>query len=292
MGVILISLIGIIGWFMLCFYRIHKQLKEWSDQMEMTDSMSNQRLLTNLRSKSFQRLCRTINQRLEEGQRVRIQQEHASNELKYTISCISHDIRTPLTGAAGYLELLLETTDPVKQQKYETIIQKRLQDLEKMLEELFLYTKLSQEEYSLECSLIQPFPILCEVMADYYERIINSKLEPSISFSKENIEFLAEPESLKRIFRNLIQNAISYGSEYLIIEQREEQILFRNRVQIGKSIDVTRIFDRFYKADHSRHEKSSGLGLSIVKQLMEKMGGMVDAVLDKEELIISLAFRK
>src|SRR5699024_12185287 len=99
-------------------------------------------------------------------------------------------------------------------------------------------------------------------------------------------------ESLKRIFRNLIQNAISYGSEYLIIEQREEQILFRNRVQIGKSIDVTRIFDRFYKADHSRHEKSSGLGLSIVKQLMEKMGGMVDAVLDKEELIISLAFRK
>ena len=129
-------------------------------------------------------------------------------------------------------------------------------------------------------------------MADYYERIMNSKLEPSISFSKENIEFLAEPESLKRIFRNLIQNAISYGSEYLIIEQREEQILFRNRVQIGKSIDVTRIFDRFYKADHSRHEKSSGLGLSIVKQLMEKMGGMVDAVLDKEELIISLAFRK
>lgn len=292
MAVVLISLIGIIGLFMVCFYRIYKQLKEWSDQIEATDSMSNQRLLTNIRSKTFQRLCCTINQRLEEGQQVRIQQERASNELKYTISCISHDIRTPLTGAAGYLELLLKTTDPIKQKKYETIIQERLQDLEKMLDELFLYTKLSQQEYSLECSPIQPFPILCEVMADYYERITNSGLEPNISFLEESVEFLAEPESLKRIFRNLIQNAISYGSEYLIIEQKEERILFRNRVQTGESIDITRIFDRFYKADHSRHDKSSGLGLSIVKQLMEKMGGMVDAALDNEELVISLAFRK
>ncbi|CVI70027.1 Alkaline phosphatase synthesis sensor protein PhoR [Clostridiales bacterium CHKCI001] len=225
-------------------------------------------------------------------QQVRIQQERASNELKYTISCISHDIRTPLTGAAGYLELLLKITDPIKQKKYETIIQERLQDLEKMLDELFLYTKLSQQEYSLECSPIQPFPILCEVMADYYERITNSGLEPNISFLEESVEFLAEPESLKCIFRNLIQNAISYGGEYLIIEQKEERILFRNRVQTGELIDITRIFDRFYKADHSRHDKSSGLGLSIVKQLMEKMGGMVDAALDNEGLIISLAFRK
>lgn len=292
MAVIIIILIGIIVLFMSYCYRVNKQLNEWSDQIERTDSISNQRLLTSIRSKTFQRLCRVINQRLEEEQQMRIQQERASNELKYTISCISHDIRTPLTSAAGYLEMLLETSDPIKEKKYETIIQDRLQDLEEMLEELFLYTKLCQEEYSLECSIIQPFPILCTVVADYYNGILEAGLEPHISFSEENQVILAEPEALKRIFCNLIQNAISHGSRYLIIEQKENQILFRNHIQTGETIDIARIFDRFYKADHARHNKSSGLGLSIVKQLMEKMGATVEAVLDKEELIISLSFPK
>lgn len=83
-----------------------RQLKEWAEQLTQTDEYSNLRLGTSVRSRAFLNCCRAVNERLERGQQARIRQESMSRELKFTISCVSHDIRTPLTGAAGYLQLL------------------------------------------------------------------------------------------------------------------------------------------------------------------------------------------
>lgn len=292
MVIIIMILIGILIFLLCHLYRVYAQLNEWSAQIEHTDIMSNQRLMTKIQNKTFFRFCRAINQRFHEGQQARIQEKRANNELKYTISSVSHDIRTPLTSASGYLELLFETTDSKKRRQYETVIQHRLKDLEQLLNQLFLYTKLSQKEYSFECNRIQPFSILCEVMADYYDRIIQSGLEPTLSFCEEEIEVWAEPEALRRIFQNLIQNAMLYGSNYLTIEQEHNQIVFRNLVPNKETIDVTRLFERFYKADIARRHSSSGLGLSIVKQLMEKMGGSVTASFQNSELTILLIFAR
>ncbi|MCI6676763.1 MAG: HAMP domain-containing histidine kinase [Clostridiales bacterium] len=290
MEIILIFLFGILVILLIYLYRIHKQLNIWSDQIEHTDIRSNQRLSTTIRTDTFCRLCRAVNKRLEEGQQSRIQEEHSSNELKYTISCVSHDIRTPLTSVTGYFELLQETEDPEKQQRYKEIIQHRLKDLERMLDELFLYTKLSQKEYQLDCNFIQPFPILCETIAENYNLITAAGLELKISFAEETIEIFAEAEALRRIFQNLIQNATVHGGQYLVIEQIDHQLLFRNYIKEQDEMDITRLFDRFYKSDHSRHHTSSGLGLSIVKQLMDKMGASVDAVLENSEFVILLTF--
>ena len=72
-----------------------------------------------------------------------------SRELKFTISCVSHDIRTPLTGAAGYLQLLENISDMDMQKNYLAIVRRRLEDLEGLLEELFLFTKLSMRSIKL-----------------------------------------------------------------------------------------------------------------------------------------------
>lgn len=137
---------------LLRLWRCERQLKDWAEQLEETDENSNLRLGTSVRSRAFLRCCRAMNHRLENGQQARIRLENMSRELKYTVSCVSHDIRTPLTGAMGYLQLLENTPDAARQKEYISIIRRRMEDLEGLLEELFLFSKLSNEEYSIECS--------------------------------------------------------------------------------------------------------------------------------------------
>ena len=146
---------------LLRLWRCERQLKDWAEQLEETDENSNLRLGTSVRSRAFLRCCRAMNHRLENGQQARIRLENMSRELKYTVSCVSHDIRTPLTGAMGYLQLLENTPDAARQKEYISIIRRRMEDLEGLLEELFLFSKLSNEEYSIECSETAPFPVLC-----------------------------------------------------------------------------------------------------------------------------------
>lgn len=102
---------------LLRLWRCERQLKDWAEQLEETDENSNLRLGTSVRSRAFLRCCRAMNHRLENGQQARIRLENMSRELKYTVSCVSHDICTPLTGAMGYLQLLENTPDAARQKE-------------------------------------------------------------------------------------------------------------------------------------------------------------------------------
>lgn len=269
---------------------IYGELKRWAKEMEETDGNSNLRLTTSLHGKSVKRLCQAFNHRLDEGQKSRLAAERSGRELKVTIASVSHDIRTPLTGAAGYLELLSRTEDPAKRDQYLSVIRRRLKELEGLLDELFLYTKLTQEEYHLDCVPLHPYPILTETLADFYDRLEEAGMEPRLSFPNEAWCVVADEDSLRRIFGNLIKNAIEHGLSPLVIEQKENKIIFRNHLKAGDSPEIDRLFDRFYKADPSRHDRSSGLGLFIVRQLMEKMGGSAHASLEEGELSMILDF--
>ena len=137
---------------LLRLWRCERQLKDWAEQLEETDENSNLRLGTSVRSRAFLRCCRAMNHRLENGQQARIRLENMSRELKYTVSCVSHDIRTPLTGAMGYLQLLENTPDAARQKEYISIIRRRMEDLEGLLEELFLFSGNSAIPRALRCA--------------------------------------------------------------------------------------------------------------------------------------------
>lgn len=100
----------------------------------------------------------------------------------------------------------------------------------------------------------------------------------------------ADEESLRRIFRNLIQNALLHGKGNVTVRQRGMRLTFENAVSDTSRPEPGQIFDRFYKADAARRKGSSGLGLFIVKELMEKMGGQARAELEGETLRIILEF--
>ncbi len=283
-------------------WRNERQLEEWAKDLSETDENSNLRLCTSVRSRGFLRACRAMNERLEKGRQARILQDRMSRELKTTISCVSHDIRTPLTGAAGYLQLLETEKDPEKQRRYAEVVRRRLNDLEGLLEELFLFTKLSGEEYHIVCEEMDPFPVFCEILAGFYQSLQAAGIEPQLRFPQMQEEgagsaadreccVYASGEALRRIFSNLIQNAVCYGSGGLRVEQEKERISFSNTVEHPETMDVNRLFEGFYRADPSRHTSGTGLGLASVKGLMEKMGGRAEAGLEGNTLTITLIFQ-
>lgn len=286
-AVLIITIIILAALLILYIREVH-HLKDQLDQLEAGSQVE---LTTNTRNRAFVQLYQKLNHIFSKSRTRERKYIRAQNQLKQSISDIAHDIRTPLTSASGYLQMLKEGTESEKQLRYETIIEKRIGELKEMLEELFLYTKLTSEEFSLDCKDTAVFPVLSDCMVSMYHVFEEKQIEPEIRFENEAVCVFAAPEVLARIFRNLINNALLHGAGGLRIVQSGTTISFINPVEEAASLDVDRLFDRFYKADKTRKRGSSGLGLAIVKELCERMGGTAEAGLtDEKELAVSVTF--
>lgn len=129
------------------------------------------------------------------------------------------------------------------------------------------------------------------MLAGFYHKLTEAGVEPELYFQEEGGKVQASAEALRRIFSNLIQNALRYGSGRLVIRQEGKAIYFANPVEHPEELDTERLFQRFYRADPSRHTGGAGLGLASVKGLMEKMGGSVSAAVHEGCLVVALYFQ-
>lgn len=270
--------------------RCRAELGRLARQLEQLPPDSNGELSCSVRSKPFLSLCAAVNRWLQAGRCAAENGRNAERELKYTIASVSHDIRTPLTGAGGYLQLLETTDDPQKRAEYLGVVRRRLQDLEGLLDELFLYTRLSGGEYVPDCVPVQLYPALCEALAGFFEAFTAKGVEPQLRFENEAVWVKADAGAVRRIFRNLAGNALRYGCGEVLVEQAGAEVRFSNRVSAPGELHPEHLFDRFYRADKARSATSAGLGLAIVRQLMEKMGGSAAARLEGDRLVILLCF--
>ena len=189
--------------------------------LEETPAESNLRLTTEVNSATARRLCRAMNARLEEGRLLRTQALNSERELRYTMACISHDIRTPLAGAMGYLQLLEE--EPDRREEYQPIVKKRLEELDRLLDELFLYTRLLNASIPLECGETAALPPLWEALAELYPQLEAAGIAPELHFDQEDMKIRADPAALGRVYRNLILNALRHGGGGLASSGRTEQ---------------------------------------------------------------------
>ena len=265
------------------------QMLEMARVLEETPAESNLRLTVRMSGTAPRRLCQAVNLRLEEGRRLRLETRKREQELKYTMACISHDIRTPLAGAMGYLQLL--EGEPERQAEYLSIIQRRLEELEELLEELFLYTRLQSGSLPLECGAIAALPPLWDALAEFYPQFEAAGAAPELRFDREEMKILANPEALGRVYRNLIANALRHGDGGLTVSGRDGELCFSNQLPCGPRPDPEHLFDRFYQGGPARGSGGAGLGLSIVGELMERMEGRVSAEIDNDTLSIKLLFR-
>lgn len=267
------------------------ELRSLHRQLEEIEQGSHIELCLQSRQKQMLNICKKLNQILTLHAHRQLHYEKAQKQLKQDITGLAHDIRTPLTGAAGYVQLAQKCGEPSTQQRYLQTALGRLNVLRDMLEELFLYTKLASEESTPELCDIQVLPLLSDCLVGMYQQFEEKGMEPKADFADEGFRVLADEECLRRIFHNLIQNALLHGAGEIVIRQENSSLLFENTVSETSRPDPEQIFDRFYKADSARRKGSSGLGLFIVKELAEKMDGSVRAELAMGKLRIILRFK-
>ena len=285
----LILALAALGIVLLRLWAYRAQLLEMARVLEETPTESNLRLTVRMSGTAPRRLCQAVNARLEEGRRLRLETSRREQELKYTMACISHDIRTPLAGAMGYLQLL--EGEPDRQTEYLGIVRKRLEELEPLLEELFLYTRLQGGALPLECGEMAALPPLWDALAEFYPQLEAAGVEPALRFDREDLKVWASPEALGRVYRNLIANALRHGGRGLEVSGREGEICFSNELRPGPRPDPEHLFDRFYQSSPAQAKGGAGLGLSIVRELMARMGGRVFAQITGDILEIRLAFK-
>ena len=272
--------------------RLLRQLNTWADLLESTGADSNLRLPAALRLRPVLRSCRAINGRLDQAQQRALQARRSGEELQSAMAAVSHDIRTTLAAAGGYLELMRQEPDPEKRKKYLDIITRRLQDLEMLLDQLFLYTRLNAGEAArVRPAPLQLWPVLCDALTALYPQLEQTHIEPQIDFPDREIWVQADREALARVLRNLILNAVQHGNGGLVIRQRESSLTIENRVADPAVLDLSHLFDRFWRADHARGRGGAGLGLAIVRRLTLAQGGRVEAQLIGATLCLTLTLQ-
>ena len=290
--IILFAILFFLSLTALLLYR--RQVRGLAQQLKDLEPGSNQRLTCSVRDRNILSLCRLVNTYIDSQQKLVLQAREAEEELKYTIASVSHDIRTPLTGASGYMQMAEKTEDPDKRKEYCRIVRGRLKDLEQLLDQLFLYTKLTSQEISLQMELVSLFPLVCEVLTGFYGKFQEQNREPSLDFQEEAIQIQGDSSQLKRVLGNLVSNSLSYGLGTLFIFQKGNTLTFSNKVKDPGSIDPDQMFVRFYRGDPSRNASKSshaGLGLSIARELTQAMGGKIEARLHEDILEIVLTFQ-
>ena len=237
--------------------------------------------------KSVRRLAADINKSLKELRRQKLKFERGDTELKNAVTGISHDLRTPLTAISGYLHLLEREQKSEDVERYLGIIKNRTEALKQLADELFKYSVITSPDYDAPKERVSVNAVLEESIVAYYAALQQKGIAPEINIPEEAVYCTANRAALSRIFSNLIGNAIKYSHGGLDITLTGDgQITFSNTASQLTEVQVSRLFDRFYTVESAR--KSTGLGLSIAKVLVEQMDGTISANYNHNTLSISI----
>ncbi len=230
--------------------------------------------------------------RLKDTAEEKMENDAQNREL---ISNISHDLKTPITAIKGYVEGIMDgvADTPEKIDKYIRTVYTKANDMDRLINELTLYSGINANRipYNFHRLRVKDYFNDCveELGLDLEQRNITLNY---INLVDPDTVIIADPEQLKRVINNIVGNSIKYlVKPEGIIEIRVLSIEDSIRVEIednGKGIpskDLTNIFERFYRTDASRNSSKggSGIGLSIVKKIIEDHGGYIWATSKEEE---------
>nr|WP_243427981.1 HAMP domain-containing sensor histidine kinase [Alkaliphilus hydrothermalis] len=228
--------------------------------------------------------------KLKESIEIQLQYERNRNEL---MSNISHDLKTPVTAIKGYVEGIMDgvADSPEKQQRYIKTIHNKAKDMDRLIDELLLYSKLDIKKLPFHFEGVDILQFLQDIIEEYQfdleEKNITLKLQHHEGDFKEMPLILADREKLKRVIGNIVDNAVKYMKkdigkiDILLSNTPEEEASIQVEIQDnGQGIPKEHlpfIFDRFYRVDPSRNSATggSGLGLAIAKRIIQEHGGRI-----------------
>lgn len=220
--------------------------------------------------------------------RVLIEKERKAEQTKNDlITNVAHDLRTPLTSIIGYLGLLKDNPDMVEElrKQYIEVAFTKSQRLEKLIGDLFGFTKLKHGKVAMHVEKLDLKKLLEQLLDEFYPSFQEKNLEYEFLCQEPALLIEADGNLLARLFDNLINNAIKYGADGKVIqvharlEQAKVRVEVVNYGYVIPKEEIEHIFQKFYRVEQSRSMNTggSGLGLAIAKSVVEMHGGTIEA---------------
>ena len=193
------------------------------------------------------------------------------------------------TAICGYLDLLEQEPQSDQAKRYLAVVRERTDAMRSLTEELFRYSVITATMDELCMERVSLNDILEQSLAGFYGALSARGITPDVQIPKEKVVRLLDAAALRRIFDNILSNAVKYSSGDLAVNLLPDgAVTFSNSAPSLSRVQAERLFDRFYTVETAR--SSTGLGLSIAKQLTEKMGGHVSASYSDGRLYIRVYF--
>ncbi len=268
-------------------------LFSWKRQIcEITKQISeNRKLRISLSNKQIEKLAGIINEKNYLEQKAKIQIIQEKEQLKHSIANISHDLRTPLTSIQGYLTLLKGCEDKEEQEHYFSVIQAKADYLTELLQIFYDLSLMESDDYIFGIEKLDVNRIVTDCLIDKYNEL--KELTPSVKIENAPVWVTGNAVACKRIIENLVTNAIRYSNGYIeIVVDANGIFTVKNTTSELKNIDVNILFQKFYTVDTLRSNGNTGLGLYIVKELLNKIEGGIKEVSYKNNILTISVFFK
>lgn len=276
---------------------LKKEIKNIDRQfVKIMNESTNARINKGYVNRDAEALIKTLNQCIDQTNRLARKSKESNDVLKSTILNMSHDIRTPLTSIQGYLQLIkMDEIDALKRKEYIEIMESRLDSLKSMMENFFELAKVESNSFPINLKILNAHEIFVEIIGMYYDLFQEKKIFLDLKLMNHMI-VIADESALKRIFNNLVSNIVKYGKSKAQIKSysKDNYIIFtfKNDTNDINDENVNKLFDKFYTVSNSRTEKSSGLGLAITKELVYKINGQISIDYKNEEITFILKLKQ
>ena len=238
----------------------------------------------------FSSMAANLNKMAQDIQRLMDKEREAERTKNELITNVAHDLRTPLTSIIGYLELLAgnKSIPEDMQHKYIEIAYGKSKRLEKLIEDLFGFTKLNCGRITMHVGQLDIVKLLSQLLEEAYPNFAEKNLSYDLQSNVPAHIITADGNLLARLFENLIGNAIKYGADgkrVLVRVHGQEESVAVSVTNYGYVIpedELPLIFNKFYRVEQSRSSSTggTGLGLAIVKEIVDMHGGSINVTSD------------
>jgi signal transduction histidine kinase len=273
-----------------------RAIRRINHELHKLNTGRSKKIITTLSgNKDIEALCESINRNIAFQERKQIQVRNHEQNLRDSIANISHDLRTPLTSIWGYLTMIKANPDKISE--YLNNALGKVKHLSLLIEDFFELSVIDGDAYIIKLERVDIVAILTDCVLESYAFCKEKGIHTAVNLP-ENATFVwGNKAAIERIFQNLLQNAIKFSCGDISIECEDDGRLFvlaiSNNTKTLSADDIPHLFDRFYIADKARSKGNTGLGLYIVKVLLDKIQGVVlDISLKDEHFSLKIGFQK
>ncbi|MCR4649387.1 MAG: HAMP domain-containing histidine kinase [Lachnospiraceae bacterium] len=264
-----------------------------SDQLEELVSDNSEKMLDiSLTDQKLERLAGLFNKYNDKQRQVVAGAIKDEEFLKDSVANISHDLRTPLTVILGHIQLISKTELTPEQRERLDIVNNKALRMKELVDTFYEYSLVTTSKEEMKHDKLNILNMLIDLISDCAPLMDKKGITPQIDFPEHSVYIYSDRNAVDRIFQNLISNSIKYSfgdiSISLVSDDRSVVLSVSNPIPEDSELDPERMFDRFYTGDSSRNSGGTGLGLAVVKELTEKLGGSIKAERNGNKLIMRL----